>query len=102
MFQTKNGVRSEKAETLEASLGGSLPRLMMAGVVFVLLNSPHYWAHFVCSEAIYQLFKVWKEGLLMVIRLKREVKSFAKRTANVFIDAWEACLPSRLILLKSW
>ena len=102
MFQKKVTIRIDIAETHVASLGGSLPRLMMAGIVFVLINPSSYWTQFVCSEVIYQLSKVWKEGLLMVIRLMREVKSFAKRAANVIIDAWEACLPSRLNLLKSW
>lgn len=74
----------------------------MAGIVFVLLNPSNYWTQYVCSEVVFLLSKVVKEGLLMVIRSIWEVKPFAKCTANVIIDAWEACLPYRPSLLTSW
>lgn len=74
----------------------------MAGIVFVLLNPSNYWTQYVCSEVIFLLSKVIREGFLMVIKSIREVKPFAKCTANVIIDAWEACLLYRPSLLTSW
>ena len=74
----------------------------MAGVVLVLLNPSNYWTQFVCSEMINLLSHVGKEGLLMVIRLTREVKLFVKRSAIIIIGAWETCLSYRQSLLKIW
>ena len=74
----------------------------MAGIVFVVLNPSNYWAQYVCSEIINLLSLRLKEGLLMVMKVLREAKSFVKYLAKAIIGFWEVCLSSRLSLLKSW
>lgn len=74
----------------------------MAGIVFVVLDPSNYWTQYVCSEMIYLLSLFGKEGLLMVMKVLREAKSFAKYLAKVVVDSWEVCLLSRRSLLTSW
>ena len=74
----------------------------MAGIVFVLFNPSNYWTQYLCSEIIYLLSLFVKEGLLMVMKVFREAKSFVKYLFKVIIDSWDVYLPSRLSLLKSW
>ena len=67
------------------SLRGGLLRLMMAG--FFVLNPLSFWAQFLISEVVGFLSTQPKEGLLMVIKVLREAKSFVKQLyRNVIIS----------------
>lgn len=74
----------------------------MAGIVFVVFDPSNYWTQYLCSEIIYLISSTFKEGLLMVMKVQREAKSFAKYLAKAKHWFWEVCLPSRLSLLTSW
>ncbi|RRC96936.1 hypothetical protein EHS89_19555 [Amphritea balenae] len=72
----------------------------MAG--FFVINPLDFWAQFVVSEIIGYLSSQPKEGLLMVIKVFREVKSYVKHLVESVIISWEVHLPYRLSLLMIW
>jgi len=82
------------------SLRGGLLRLMMAG--FFVFNPLNFWAQFLISEIVGHLSTHDKEGLLMVIKVFREVKSYAINLVRNAIISWENHLPYRHSLLKIW
>lgn len=82
------------------SLRGGLLRLMMAG--FFVINPLNFWVQFLISEIIGHLSTKVKEGLLMVIKVFREVKSFAVNLVRNVIISWENHLPYRRSLLMIW
>ena len=65
----------------------------MAG--FFVLNPLDFWAQFLISEIIGYLSTQQKEGMLMVIKVFREVKSFVIQLVGNFIISWDTHLPYR-------
>lgn len=59
----------------------------MAG--FFALNPLDFWAQFLISEIIGYLSTQPKEGMLMVIKVFREVKSFVIQLVENIIFSWE-------------
>ena len=72
----------------------------MAG--FFVINPLDFWVQFVISEIIGYLSSQPKEGLLMVIKVFREVKSLVKHLVESVIISWEVHLPYRPSLLMIW
>jgi hypothetical protein len=82
------------------SLRGGLLRLMMAG--FFVINPLDFWVQFFIAEIIGHLTNQDKEGVLMVIKVFREAKSFATKLIRSVIISWENHLPYRQSLLMIW
>lgn len=74
----------------------------MAGLVFVVLDPSNFWTQYLCSEMIHLLSLKLTEGLLMVMKVLREAKSFAKFCIEASTWFRGDCLPSRQSLLMSW
>jgi len=74
---------------------------MMAGFIFIV-NPPSFWVQFLLSEFVGYLSTQLMEGLLMVIKVLRKVKSFVKHQTRNVIISWESHLPYRFNLLMIW
>jgi len=74
---------------------------MMAGFIFVT-DISSFWIIFVLSEIAGYLSNQKMEGLLMVIKVIREAKLFAKKLTGSAITFQDTCLPYRLSLLMIW
>lgn len=73
----------------------------MAGLIFVV-NPPSFWVQFVLSEIVGYLSTQPKEGLLMVIKVLREAKSYVKQQSRNVIVSQGFHLPFRFNLLMIW
>lgn len=80
--------------TVMLSLRGGLLRLMMAGLVFALVNPASFWVQFILSEIISYIALSYKEGLRMIKKALCEMKSYFKCLNKLLIQSWEAHLPS--------
>ena len=73
----------------------------MTGLIFVTWEPTNFLVQFLLSELIGYLSTQPKEGMLMVIKVLRETKSFAIKLKDV-ITFWEFHLPYRSNLLMIW
>ena len=63
----------------------------MAGLF--VLSPLNFWAQFLISKILGHLCNLTKEEMLMVIRVFKEVKSYAKQLLRSAITFWECHLP---------
>lgn len=74
----------------------------MTGLIFVSFDPSSFWVIFLLSEIVGYLSTQPKEGLLMVIKVLREAKSFVNKQFKRVVTSWELHLPYRFNLLMIW